>query len=150
MNLLIDRITPATDGFSALLNESMRFQLNMLHRLQTNWLSGHNRFEAAGEKLLGVFCDGLLIGICGLNRDPYVLQPRTGRIRHLYVSLKWRRMNTGRLLLNSVIQDAGRYFDCLNTNAPCSAFAFYERAGFVRAVGISNVTHQLFLQAPGI
>jgi len=150
MNLLIESITPATDGFAALLSESLHFQFNMLNRLQANWRSGENRFEAEGEKLVGAFCNERLIGVCGLNQDPYSSEPRMGRVRHLYVSYSWRRMNTGRLLLNSIIQDAERCFDSLNTHAPDSAFAFYERMGFRRTEGRDNVTHRLFLPMPGV
>lgn len=145
MDLLTATITPATAGFLALMDESIHLRFNMLRRLDENWRSGDNRFDAPGEKLLGVLCEGSLVGVCGLNRDPYVPQARTGRLRHLYVGAKWRRMHIGTRLLHAVMNDAGQHFDSLNIHAPDSAFAFYEQAGFVRLNGVNKVTHRLCL-----
>ncbi|MDX7986490.1 GNAT family N-acetyltransferase [Xenorhabdus sp. 12] len=148
MGFLTKSITPDTAGFLELVDESIHFKFNMLSRLHDNWHNGSNHFDAPGEKLLGAFYDGTLIGICGLNNDPYELQARTGRIRHLYVGSNYRKMNIGTNLLNAIIEGTGQHFDFLNTNAPRSAFSFYERIGFIRLNGINKVTHRLFLQAP--
>ena len=84
--LLIEPVTPDEPGYIALKAESIALNFNMLRRLEENWLRGENRFNAPGEKLLGAFLNGKLVGVCGLNRDPFSQQPRAGRIRHLYVS----------------------------------------------------------------
>lgn len=76
--LLIAAITPDEPGFSALRAESLTQNLNMLGRLAENWQSGINRFNAPGEKLLGAFAFGQLVGVCGLNVDPFSQQPRAG------------------------------------------------------------------------
>lgn len=84
--LLIAATTPDDPGFLALRSESLAQHFNMLRRLAENWQSGKNRFSAPGEKLLGAFVGGQLVGVCGLNVDPFSPQLRTGRIRHLYIS----------------------------------------------------------------
>lgn len=88
--LLIEPVTPDEPGYIALKAESIALNFNMLRRLEENWQRGENRFNAPGEKLLGAFLNGRLVGVCGLNRDPFSQQPRAGRIRHLYVSEKCR------------------------------------------------------------
>jgi len=62
MNILIESITPDNKGFFALKAESMAAGFNMLHRLEENWLNGQNRFDKAGENLLGFYADGILVG----------------------------------------------------------------------------------------
>ena len=116
----------------------------MLRRLEENWQRGENRFNAPGEKLLGAFLNGRLVGVCGLNRAPFSQQPRAGRIRHLYVSEKCRGMGIGKQLLAVVMADASIWFDFLNTHAPDAAFGFYHRAGFTLVSDEPRVTHRLF------
>lgn len=119
--LLIAAITPDEPGFSALRAESLAQNLNMLRRLAENWQNGENRFNAPGEKLLGAFAHGQLVGVCGLNIDPFSQQPRAGRIRHLYIAERHRRQGIGHQLLVSVITHSGSSFDFLNTHAPSTA-----------------------------
>lgn len=76
--LLIAATTPDDPGFVALRTESLEQHFNMLRRLAENWQSGKNRFNAPGEKLLGAFVNGQLVGVCGLNIDPFSQQPRAG------------------------------------------------------------------------
>ena len=104
--LLIEPVTPEEPGYIALKAESIASNFNMLRRLEENWQRGENRFNAPGEKLLGAFLNGKLVGVCGLNRDPFSQQPRAGRIRHLYVSEKCRGLGIGKQLLTVVMADA--------------------------------------------
>ena len=142
--LLIAATTPDAPGFAALRIESLEQHFNMLRRLAENWQSGKNRFNAPGEKLLGAFLNGRLVGVCGLNRDPFSQQPRAGRIRHLYVSEKCRGLGIGKQLLTVVMADASIWFDFLNTHAPETAYGFYHRAGFRLVSDEPRVTHRLF------
>lgn len=142
--LLIAATTPDDPGFIALRSESLAQHFNMLRRLAENWQSGKNRFSAPGEKLLGAFVAGQLVGICGLNIDPFSPQLRAGRIRHLYISDAFRRQNIGQQLLVAVITHSGTWFDFLNTHAPPSAWPFYESLGFRPVYDEPRVTHRLF------
>lgn len=142
--LLIAATTPDDPGFIALRSESLSQHFNMLRRLAENWQSGKNRFSAPGEKLLGAFVAGQLVGVCGLNIDPFSPQLRAGRIRHLYISDAFRRQNIGQQLLVAVITHSGTWFDFLNTHAPPSAWPFYESLGFRPVYDEPRVTHRLF------
>ena len=142
--LLIAATTPDDPGFLALRSESLAQHFNMLRRLAENWQSGKNRFSAPGEKLLGAFVGGQLVGVCGLNVDPFSPQLRTGRIRHLYIGDAFRRQNIGQQLLVAVITHSGTWFDFLNTHAPPSAWPFYESLGFRPVYDEPRVTHRLF------
>ncbi|MCS6757816.1 MAG: GNAT family N-acetyltransferase [Candidatus Devosia euplotis] len=68
---------------------------------------------------------------CGRNVDPYDPHPRARRVRHPYVAESYGRHGIGQLLIAAIQRDAATYFDYLNTNAPETAFAFYEHLGFV-------------------
>jgi GNAT superfamily N-acetyltransferase len=131
---------PGQPGFTELKLKSMAEGFNMLHRLEENWLNGQNRFDRPGEKLLGAYADDLIVGVCGLNIDPFTEITGTGRLRHLYVDTAWRRNHVGSGLLSEILKDAGLWFDFINTNAPSSAFTFYERAGFVALCDMDKVT----------
>lgn len=97
--LRIMLVTPDNKGFASLKAQSVEEHYNMLRRLEANWLSGENRFDLPGEKLLGVFAREELVGIGGLNRDPFSADERAGRIRHLYLSPAWRGKGAGQQLL---------------------------------------------------
>ncbi|WP_342755240.1 GNAT family N-acetyltransferase [Pantoea sp. MBD-2R] len=148
MDIQFANLTPNSPGFVELRSQSMAEGFNMLRRLEENWLSGDNRFDRPGEKLIGAYVDGLIVGVCGLNIDPFTQATGTGRLRHFYVDTGWRNRRVGSGLLSEILKDAGRWFDFINTNAPSSAFTFYERAGFVALSGMDKVTHQLCLRNP--
>ncbi len=148
MDIQFANLTPNSPGFVELRSQSMAEGFNMLRRLEENWLSRHNRFDRPGEKLIGAYADGLIVGVCGLNIDPFTQATGTGRLRHFYVDTGWRNRRVGSGLLSEILKDAGRWFDFINTNAPSSAFTFYERAGFVALSGMDKVTHQLCLRNP--
>ncbi|WP_147197037.1 GNAT family N-acetyltransferase [Pantoea sp. CCBC3-3-1] len=148
MDIQFANLTPNSPGFVELRSQSMAEGFNMLRRLEENWLSGDNRFDRPGEKLIGAYIDGLIVGVCGLNIDPFTQATGTGRLRHFYVDTGWRNRRVGSGLLSEILKDAGRWFDFINTNAPSSAFTFYEQAGFVALSGMDKVTHQLCLRNP--
>lgn len=148
--ITIKPVTPYAADFERLREESQALGFTMLNRLSTHWLDGSNPFSAPGETLLGAFLGDALVGVCGLNRDPYDLTPRAGRVRHLYVSHPVRGVGVGQLLLASITQHARHFFDYLNTRAPQTAFRFYQRVGFVPVQAHPYITHRLvFAPSPG-
>lgn len=147
MQYVIQAITPDAAGFDELKAESLAENFNMLHRLDAGWRSGENRFEAPGEKLLGLYFDDRLAGVCGLNRDPFSDCARAGRIRHLYLSKQQRGTGAGRHLLLAIMSGAAGAFDYLNTHAPDSASGFYLRMGFTAVVGEPRITHRILCRA---
>jgi Acetyltransferase (GNAT) family. len=147
LNLRVETITPYVPGFSSLKAESIDLGFNMLRRLDDNWRNGTNCFDLPGEKLLGLFSCHQLIGVGGLNQDPFMTNCRAGRVRHLYLGQCYRGMGLGTLLLQQIIQDAVIHFALINTHAPHAAYSFYERLGFHCLADQDISTHRLQLIA---
>ena len=87
-----------------------------------------------------------MVGVCGLNVDPYAAEPRVGRVRHLYVLSEQRRLGVGRRLVSEVIEVARGRFDRLRlrTEAPGAA-QLYQALGFRPSVGTDDCTHIMTL-----
>ena len=116
---------------------------NFVRRAIDEWKSGMNDFSKEGEILFGVFISNSCIGIGGLNVDPYIEEPGTGRIRHIYISQKCRRKGYATLLLRKIIRMAAKDFKILRlyTDIP-NASSLYESLGFIRSSGF-KVSHVL-------
>ena len=89
-----------------LIAESRQQGQLFVDRLVAEYESGANRFDKAGEALYGVYNEGWLIAVGGLNRDFYLPGQTVGRLRHLYVLEDWRRQGVGRLLVEQIIAAA--------------------------------------------
>jgi GNAT superfamily N-acetyltransferase len=144
----LKRLRPTAPAFDRLKDESRLEGYWMLVRLADGWTSGHNsggrnKFLKRGEALFGAWHDRELAGVCGLNIDPYFEGRDQGRVRHLFVSAPHRRAGVGRMLVETVVDRARRYFTVLNSRAPPEAFVFYERLGFQRVEGEEFVTHRM-------
>lgn len=131
-----------------LVRESQQQGFSFLFRLVADYESGANRFERSGEALFGLFDAPALIGIGGLNIDPYRADPRVGRVRHLYIAHQWREHGMGKLLVNAIIAEARKQFHLLTLRTDTTqAAAFYEALGFHRAVANTNDSHFLPLSS---
>lgn len=124
------------EGLVALAREAEQDGHRMVSRLIGDWRDGTNRFERPGESLYLATLEGEVAGVCGLNIDPYLDDPRVGRVRRLYVSTAHRRRGLGSLLVSCIVDDARQSFDVLRlrTRNPIAA-AFYESLGFARVEG---------------
>jgi N-acetylglutamate synthase-like GNAT family acetyltransferase len=127
------------NGLPEMEREAVSQGFGMISRLRSEWEGGVNRFDLGGEILLGTFCNEQLIGIGGLNRDPYVGDPRVGRLRHLYVMQDERCAGIGTSLVEHLLSHAAGHFDVVRLWTD-RAGAFYDSLGFERMVG-SKVTH---------
>ena len=101
----------------------------------TEWQSGANRFGLSDERLAGALDGDDLVGVCGLNRDPYAGAPDVGRLRHLFVAPASRRRGVAFALVEDLLASACRTFRVvrLRTGTP-EATAFYAERGFVPVV----------------
>jgi len=127
----ITRLNSLPAGLDALRIESGREGFGFLDRLVADWIGGTNTFSRSGERLLGAFADGQLVGVGGLNADPYLPGTDVGRIRHVYVLGVWRHQGVGRALIDRLVRDAGGLFSELRLRtATAGAAAFYVRCGF--------------------
>lgn len=146
-NLVISRCFELPqDELVDLVAESEAAGLQFVRSLVNDWHTGTNRFHQPGEALFGSWIGERLVGVCGLNIDPYAENKSIGRIRHLYVLATFRRLGIGSRLMEAVIASArGRFSSLrLRTNS-ADAAAFYERLGFQRQDGMPNYTHALKL-----
>src|SRR5437879_3322856 len=142
-----------SDVLGALVAESEEAGLRFVRRLLDEWASGANRFDRPGEALFGARVGGRLVGVCGLNVDPFAADARVGRVRHLYVLLAFRRRGVGRHLVVEVIETARGRFDRLRLcTENAGAARFYEALGFRPSGGAAGYTHVMERaseQAPG-
>ena len=118
-----------------------------VQRLVDGYADGRNRFDRPGERLFGAYGLGQLVGVGGLNRDPYLLEETAvGRVRHLYVLPQWRRQGVGQQLMAAIIAQGRLHFQrlTLRTFNPDAA-AFYVALGFQPAPNATDATHQLLL-----
>ena len=144
----IERVTRlSVFELTPLMVESRQAGLRLLERLLDEWLRGGNRFNRPGEALWIAREDRRVVGVCGLNIDPYVNSRRVGRVRRLYVSMARRRRGIGRQLVERLITAARGTFGQLRlrTSNPAAA-RFYETLGFRRLVGGVQFTHVLNLE----
>ena len=85
------------------------------------------------------------IAIGGLNIDPFIEgnEGTIGRVRHLYVSNKYRRQGLSKVLMSLILTEAKKNFKILrlSTNNPVAAH-LYETLGFIKVEG-HKVTHVL-------
>lgn len=129
-----------------LLDESLSEGYRFVQTLLDEYQSGANRFETTGAILLGVYAQGHLIGVGGVQQDPYLQRADIGRIRHVYVLNACRRHGIGKLLLHALVDHARQHFTMLTlrTNTPDAA-RFYEAIGFSSAPRFPDATHWLEL-----
>lgn len=146
---VLKKLRPSAAAFQLLKDESRLEGYWMLVTLAEGWASGSNRFLKRGEILYGAWQGRELVGVCGLNIDPYLDDRNQGRVRHLFVSAAHRRDGLGRMLIETVIDRARQHFAVLNTRAPREAFPFYERLGFQLVEEQEFITHRLKLRHKG-
>lgn len=140
-HLSVEPMTSLPDDIAALLGESLAEGHNLVKRLLDEWDDGSNRFDRSGEIVLQARLGARLVGVGGLNRDPYLDDPEVGRIRHLYVSPAARRQGVGRSLVLGLIDEARPTFRRvrLRTSQP-EASLLYLALGFEESLE-ADATH---------
>jgi GNAT superfamily N-acetyltransferase len=134
------------NGFADLLAESEASGYRFLRRVADEWESGVNRFLRPGEALFGARSGSRIVGVCGLNVDPYLCDDRVGRVRNVYVLAEYRRQGVGRRLVEAAISAARGHFGQLRLRGEEPGPAkLYESLGFQACSGIPSCTHILDL-----
>ncbi|MGA4719704.1 GNAT family N-acetyltransferase [Fictibacillus nanhaiensis] len=131
-----------------LLIQSKEEGFRFVERLVNDYKNGSNTFTNEGEALFGAFTQNSeLIGICGLNKDPYSNQGKIGRLRRFYISKTYREKGVGRLLLNRVICEAKLHYRIIVLHTDTElADNFYTSNGFSKSNVHTNSTHYLDLK----
>ena len=143
----ISAVTTLPDGILELLETSLSEGHDLVERLVAEWEDGTNRFDRTGEILLEARRLGRLVGVGGLNRDPYIDDPGVGRIRHLYVVPAARGVGAGRDLVIALVDHARGSFERVRLRAgPDEARDFYLRLGFEETPDEEDSTHQIRLR----
>ena len=120
------------ESLAALIAESEGHGLSFVRRLADEWAAGVNRFDRPGEALF-VAREQRIVGVGGLNIDPYVAAGNVGRVRHLYVLVSHRRRGVGERITAEIIAAARGRFELLRLRTSNSdAAKLYERLGFRR------------------
>jgi GNAT superfamily N-acetyltransferase len=135
------------EALAPLVAESELDGWRFVRRLADEWTSGANRFDKPAEALFIASLDGAIVGVCGLNVDPYAGDESVGRVRRLYVLRAYRGRGIGRGLVQAVVSAAaiGRFRMLrVRTESP-EAGRFYDRLGFHQVAGIADCTHALDL-----
>lgn len=114
-----------------ILAEAERQGIAFVRRLFEEWHSGSNRFDRPGEIILGAWQGDRLLGLGGLNRDPYTAEEGVGRLRRIYVLGSQRHLGVGTLLVGHLLRRAESHFRTVRLRAASpDAAAFYRRLGF--------------------
>lgn len=131
-----------------LVVESISQGFTFVDRLVTEFENGTNRFDKPGEALFGLYQQQQLIGVGGLNRDPYLGDDKAGRVRHLYVLADFRRQGVGRRLLSHIVKEATAHYAylTLRTFNP-DADRLYRALGFQTEPRSDQATHWMSLSA---
>jgi GNAT superfamily N-acetyltransferase len=150
---IIERVDLLAVDAAPLRAEARREGFDFIETLLTDWYAGANRFDGPGEILCGCIEGGELVAVGGLNRDPFLDNPRIGRIRRVYVRELWRSRGVGTALVTCLVQSARPHFACVRLRAANPRAAqLYEHLGFT-PVGDPNATHILCFeresQGPG-
>ncbi len=127
----IKALTTLIEEIEPLAVEAEKEGHHFMRRLCEEWISGSNRFDHPGEVFLGVFASGQLVGVGGINRDPYANADRIGRLRHVYVLAATRGLGVGSILVERLVSEAAKTFDVIRLRTTSAkAATFYERLGF--------------------
>ncbi len=147
----IGPIEPATfQNIRPLLQPSLDEGYSFIQRLWDEYESGVNRFDTAGAILLGVKLDEQIVGVGGVQKDPYLNQAMIGRIQHVYILSAYRRAGVGRYLMHSLIDHARSHFTLLTLRTLTEhGSAFYNSLGFSSQPRFASATHWLELQNTG-
>jgi ribosomal protein S18 acetylase RimI-like enzyme len=133
----------SAESLRPLVTESNQQGWKFVTRLSEEFASGANKFSAPGEALFVATVGEAVVGVCGLNIDPYAAQNSTGRVRHLYVLSRYRSRSVGQRLVQAVMSAArGRFSQLRVRTGNPQAARLYERLGFHRTV-VPECTHVL-------
>lgn len=139
--LLVKRITVLPPDLGELVQQSEAEGFAFVRRLESEWNNDSNHFDRVGEFLLAAYLNNKVVGICGLNIDPYVTDPHIARLRHLYVSPAHRSDGLGSILVRQCLENLNPTFKKLRLRVPDRATGkFYEKLGFV-AIDDATATH---------
>lgn len=144
------RVSELPAGIKALAKTAEREGFAHVARLVDDFAAGENRFTQPGEALFVYYAGTQLVGVGGVNQDPYDRRPYAGRIRRVYVHPDYRRQRVASALMAALEQHAREYFESLNlfTTSP-EADRFYRQLGYSRQYNAHKISHTKALEPHG-
>ena len=104
---------------------------------------GSNTFNKSGEALYAAFVGPILVGIGGLNRDPYTPDDLAGRVRRVFVAPHYRRTGVATALMKQIEDAARGTFPKLQLfTSSAEASRFYRSIGYRPIEGRPKVSHE--------
>ena len=145
-----ESVTMLPDGIKELALSARNQGFRFLDRLINDHRSGSNTFSKPGEVLLTLRENGRLVGIGGLNIDPFDGSGNTGRLRRLYVDPSCRGRGAGRALVHALEAVAVQHFATLRLFTDDSdAARFYVSLGYTAVLSDTEASHQkIFTDQP--
>ena len=105
--------------------------------------SGENRFGNCGEGLFLAYDAGILIGIGGVNVDPFESPLRVARVRRLFVALDTRRRGVATALMQHIEDLARVHFARIQLFTDSEvAGRFYVSRGYAPVYNRVKVSHE--------
>ena len=118
-------------GFELLRHAAEGEAFDMLSTLATEWTNGTSRFDRNGEALVAVMDGDILVGMCGIQHDPYL--PDALRMTRFYVRPSYRRRRVGWQIAAALLERPESQGRTITLQAPHSEAArFWEALGFMR------------------
>jgi GNAT superfamily N-acetyltransferase len=144
--LHLERVRILPPDLDELIALSLGENFPAIQVMRDEFLSGINRFEAAGEAMYVARAGERLAAIGGVNRDPYSPDPALARLRRLYVRPEFRRQAVARRLVTRLLEHARTSFDRVRLRTLREdADRFYVAIGFERVAGDPHATHSMVL-----
>ncbi len=139
----IIRITDLSDGIRALAKIASVDGHQNIETLVNEFDSGVNRFKKPGEALFGAYDATSILGIGGINIDPYYGLPTVARVRRLFVKPDARRRGVATALMLQIEEIGRRYFSKLQllTNSQ-TASRFYINLGYRTVEHKEKISHE--------
>ena len=121
-----------------------------LHRFLSELETDSVALNSAGEFFLGFVAEGRIVAVGGVTPDPYLNDPLTGRLRHLYVHPDHRRSSVGRRLVRELERRAATVYSTLRLRTDSHAAArFYLGLGYDPVVD-ATATHVRSISSSGL
>ena len=138
---------PISD-WNSLLKASLGEGFRFLRRLEDEWASGQNQFSRPGEGLFQIRnANHELLGIGGINQDPYAMSQEIGRLRRFYILPSYRGHGLGKTLLTHILTSVQSDFSLVYLRTDqVRAAGFYESMGFERLTDHPSASHRMSLQ----
>ena len=144
------RVTELPAGITTLANTAELEGYAHVTRLIDDFKAAENRFTQPGEALFACFAGEHLVGVGGVNQDPYDANPHAGRVRRVYVHPDYRRQRLASALMATLERHASRHFETLNLfTSSEQACSFYRHLGYLKRHDADKISHTKILDPDG-